>query len=679
MDSLFSLELTGVWVVAILIFTYFRQRKLVLGLSGLLYIRYIMWRAFYTVPTDDTAGLVTGVALLLAEIYGTIQFGFFVFQTWNGMDRNEPIPTQPPMPPTPLTHIPTVDVFVTVVDEPLSILRQTLVGCLSMKYYDQKKVVVHVLDDGNREATRQLASVLGCSYHARRNLIPIHAKAGNLNYALSHSHGELVAIFDVDHVPTKEFLLHTVPHFHSPDVAIVQSTQHFYNRDIFQDHISHSIQNEQELFFSVLQPGRNAHNSAFFAGSGGVVRRSALASIGGFKTETITEDIHTSMELHAKGYRSVYVNMPLSAGLMPETFVGYVKQRKRWAIGCMQIFFKDNPLFKKGLSLAQRIDYLGSIFYFMFGFPRLIGLLAPLSILLFGVTPVSVDLFTLIVQFFGVYLVLMLSMHLTTSKMRNPFISDVYEVAMAPALCMAMIESLIPKKEREFEVTPKGDIVVQTTTFSQLKVATPHIVLFLSLLLGVIYGGYSMVFGKYDSGVPYAMFWASINLVMIVLAILTIREFQHRRKSHRHNINHRPIGVFVEVPKVVWLNEDRMEHSKPGLVYRMTECNLSLYGIGGNIPFKEMVPDVVIVHLFTWDSEQQLDVSFKSKVVRSKAHSDVVEFGLEFLPYDYKKEQQLNDMLFGNHHVWDDERYGVVEQNTLTEKLISYQTSDKNF
>ncbi|MGE5708765.1 MAG: hypothetical protein ACM34B_01090 [Nitrospira sp.] len=67
---------------------------------------------------------------------------------------------------------------------------------------------------------------------------------------------------------------------------------------------------------------------------------------------------------------------------MPETFEGYLTQRRRWAMGCIQVLLRDNPLTKRGLILAQRIDYSGSIFYFFFGFPRLICLVAPLSSLI---------------------------------------------------------------------------------------------------------------------------------------------------------------------------------------------------------------------------------------------------------------------------------------------------------
>ena len=80
--------------------------------------------------------------------------------------------------------------------------------------------------------------------------------------------------------------------------------------------------------------------------------------IGGFRTETVTEDIHTSMVIHAKGYRSCYLNKVLAVGLMPETFERSIKQRVRWAMGHVQILFQTNPFTMRGLTLPQRIRLL---------------------------------------------------------------------------------------------------------------------------------------------------------------------------------------------------------------------------------------------------------------------------------------------------------------------------------
>ena len=305
---------------------------------------------------------------------------------------------------------------------------------------------------------RGLARLKGCAYIARESRD--HAKAGNLNHALKQTSGELIAVFDTDHVPTSAFLRETVGFFDNQRVAIVQTPHHFYNPDIFQRNLrlERELNNEQALFFRALQPGRDAHNSAFFAGSSGVFRRRPLMEIGGFQTDTITEDIHTSMLVHAKGYESRFLNKVLAAGLMPETFGGYLKQRTRWAIGCIQMFLKCNPMTVRGLTWSQRIDYLGSVYYFFHGIPRVICLSAPRAALLLGVSPVHATVGELVHLFGSYFFATLVMMRTVGSGTRNAFWADVYETAMCFSLSNAPIATMLrPRKPRAFVVTPKGE------------------------------------------------------------------------------------------------------------------------------------------------------------------------------------------------------------------------------
>src|SRR3546814_12820583 len=58
---------------------------------------------------------------------------------------------------------------------------------------------------------------------------------------------------------------------------------------------------------------------SFFCGSCAVLRRSAIDEIGGFAVETATEDAHTALRLHRKGWNSAYVRIPQAAGLATES------------------------------------------------------------------------------------------------------------------------------------------------------------------------------------------------------------------------------------------------------------------------------------------------------------------------------------------------------------------------
>lgn len=602
-----------------------RGRRLVLTISLFLYARYMLWRLLYTIPTDDVTTMAIGSVVYLAELYGLCQFCFFTYQSWSPKERT----------PAPITTYPTVDIMVTVVDEPLSILRQTLISCLAQEY-PCDRFTVYVLDDGHRVETEQLAASLGCKYVLRPDR-PRHAKAGNLNHALTLSHGELIAVFDVDHIPARRFLKDTVGFFDDPKVAIVQTPHHFYNLDIFQRNlrVGEKVKNEQALFFRALQAGRDTHNSAFFAGSGGLLRRQPLIEIGGFQTQTITEDIHTSMNLHARGYRSCYLNKVLSAGLMPETFDGYLKQRKRWAMGCIQVLLRDNPLTKRGLTLAQRIDYFGSIFYFFFGLPRLICLVAPLASLLFSTPPLTADVLALTNYFFSFFLASALVMRPVSRGSRNPFWSDVYEIAMCFALSVVALKALAaPRRERLFEVTPKGQRVKKSSA-TELSSAWPHLVTFGLLVIGLVVGVRHWGQGVGDPGLPVSLFWGSANLLLLTVALFVASEQAQGRQGFRLKRDFAG-ALFVDGEEV------------PARVVNVSEE-------GAAVTVEQPIFTLQESTKFALTSSLGVLVTLTARIVRQEPKpSGGIDVGLQFDELDEHTRQILVDKLYGDPTPWED-------------------------
>lgn len=630
MDDFFSTPvaagMSGLVLVAIaLLLKQGRGRRWLLGLSLFLYARYMIWRLLYTLPTDDLGTMVVGWTVYLAELYGLCQFCFFTYQSWSPTDRR----------PALLTTFPTVDIMVTVVDEPLSLLRQTLVGCLSQEY-PKDRYKVYVLDDGHRAEARVLASSLGCEY-IRRPDRPRHAKAGNLNHALRLTNGDLVAVFDVDHVPARTFLKETVGFFTNAKVAIVQTPHHFYNPDIFQRNlrVGELVKNEQALFFRALQAGRDTHNSAFFAGSGGLIRRKPLEEIGGFQTQTITEDIHTSMNLHARGYTSCYLNRVLSAGLMPETFEGYLKQRKRWAMGCIQVLLRDNPLTKRGLSLAQRIDYFGSIFYFFFGLPRLICLVAPLASLLFNIPPIQADVGQLSVYFFSFFIASALVMRPISRGTRNPFWSDIYEIAMCYSLSLVALKALAaPRKERTFEVTPKGQRVRKDTS-TELFLAWPHLITFGLLVGGLVLGAQHLRQGTGEPGLPVSLFWGSANLLFLTIAMFVASEQTQGRQAFRLNRDFASELLVEETAVTARI------------------LNVNEHGAALSLERPVFTAQDSVVLLLT--SSSGALVRLNGRIVRQeRIASGGVEAGLQFIDPDDATRQALVDKIFGDPAAYED-------------------------
>ena len=230
---------------------------------------------------------------------------------------------------------------------------------------------IHVCDDSHRDGGRAARG------RARRPLParPEAAREGREPQRRARGHlGR--ARRRVRHRPRARrprFLERTVPHFRDPRMGVVQTPHHFYNPDVFQRAFGAgaAVPNEADLFNHAIQGGRDGWGGAFFVGSGAVFRREAIASVGGFNLLSITEDIHTSQKLHAKGWRSAFVDEDLAAGLSAESFQGYLVQRRRWMLGCLQIFFRDNPLLERGLPLRHRIGYFASLWYFFFPLARL--------------------------------------------------------------------------------------------------------------------------------------------------------------------------------------------------------------------------------------------------------------------------------------------------------------------
>ncbi|HXF94364.1 MAG TPA: glycosyltransferase [Nitrospiraceae bacterium] len=627
-DTLYSSPLSSaVTVIALSIILPLSRsgngRQAILLLSLLLYVRYMVWRGLYTLSTTDIASTVASWVVYLAEVYGLLQFLFFSYQAWAPTDRRSP----------PVRRFPTVDILVTVVNEPLYILKRTLVGCVEQDY-PRDKFVVYVLDDGHRDEVKMLAESLGCTY-LRRYDRPRHAKAGNLNHALGLSSGELVAVFDVDHVPVKTFLRETVGFFEDEQVAFVQTAQHFYNPDIFQRNLSveRLIKNEQELFFRTLQAGRDRHNSAFFAGSGGLFRRRHLEEIHGFQTDTITEDIHTSLLLHAKGYKSCYLNKPLSAGLMPETFEGYIRQRTRWAIGSFQLFFKDNPLIKPGLTIPQRIHYLGSIYYFLHGFPRIICLVAPLLTLLLDVAPVHAEALTFAHLFGAYYAASVIALKPISGGTRNAFWSEIYEVAMYFALSWVAIKTfLAPFKQRLFAVTPKGQKIDQHRLW-RTALVMPHLLVLGLLIVSTAKGFREWLTSTVTPGLEVSLYWACANLFLISIAILAARDRPQRRNALRLRQRF-PVELQTESTVV------------NGTTFDLTEQGVAVE-LSAPVP---PAPDVVLVTLFPPSGK---DITLHGRITRQDRKSDrCVEVGIQYLDVDDETVRALIIGAFSLPNSW---------------------------
>jgi cellulose synthase (UDP-forming) len=300
----------------------------VLGVFYLIWhFRHIAWETWWV-----------SVPFFICECVGAILFVFFAINVWypryhrpEGVEGERPIP---------------VDVFITTCGEPIELLRATVAAAVKICYPAK---TIFVLDDRSDPAARSLAAEFKVNYLARDT--HENAKAGNLNFALAHTQGELILALDTDQVPQPEILERLVGYFRIPKIAFVQSKQNFMVPP------GDPFGNTDKVFYNVMQSGKDWDNAAFSCGSGVVYRRKALEDIGGFSTWNIVEDVHTSMLLHQRGWRSIYHNYPLTTGTTPGDIWAVYRQRSQWAADSLRLMFWDNPFFRRGLSLKQKLQY----------------------------------------------------------------------------------------------------------------------------------------------------------------------------------------------------------------------------------------------------------------------------------------------------------------------------------
>ncbi len=514
--------------------------------------RYMWWRFTQTLnfaPTDHAGILgalapVFGIGLVLAELYAWLVLILGYFQAaW-------PLERPPVALPDDVNSWPTVDLFITTYNESLAVVQNTVFGALSIDY-PPGKLRIYILDDGRREEFHEFARAVQVGYITRRD--NIHFKAGNLNNALSITTGELIALFDADHVPTRAFLQLTVGGFMTdPKLAMIQTPHYFYSPDPFERNLETgtTVPNEGQLFYGVVQAGNDLWNAAFFCGSCGVVRRTALAQTGGFATDSVTEDALTALRIHRAGWNSAYLRVPLAAGLATERLALHVGQRMRWARGMTQVFRLDNPLFGRGLSIVQRLCYLNAMLHFLFALPRIIFLLAPLAYLLFQQNIIGAS-GLMIVAYAGPHI-----LHATVtnsrvySRYRYSFWGDVYECVLSFYLLWPTLATLINPNKGQFNVTEKGGLLPRD--YFDYRIAWANIavagLLALALIIAFTRVYYSDV-GSLDLGVlALNVAWASFNLATLTAAIAVAHETRQVRSAVRFGL---------ELPAVIHLPNGR--------------------------------------------------------------------------------------------------------------------------
>jgi cellulose synthase (UDP-forming) len=560
-----------------------RFPSLALAAIGLIAMgRYAWWRLTTTLNFDSTLEAVLGSGLLLAEAYTWLVVVLGFIQTAYPLQR------QPASLPPDNAEWPTVDVFIPTYNEPLSVVRPTTLAALSLDW-PQDKLRVFILDDGRRAEMREFAASVGAGYMIRSD--NKHAKAGNLNAALKKTDGQLIAIFDCDHMPTRSFLKTCVGWFlRDPKCAMLQTPHHFFSPDPFERNLGtfRRVPNEGNLFYGLIQDGNDFWNATFFCGSCAVLRREPLMEVGGIAVETVTEDAHTALKLHRLGYHTAYIHHTQAAGLATESLSAHVGQRIRWARGMAQIFRIDNPFLGKGLSFFQRICYANAMLHFLFGLPRLVFLTAPMAYLFFDLHIISASSVMLALYVLPYIFQSNIANAHVQGEFRHSFWAEVYETVLAWYVALPTTVALFNPKLGKFNVTAKGGLVERQ--YFDWNISTPYIALVVFNMAAAVMGVVRLLFlnPQEPATVLLNLVWTIYSLVILGAAIGVASESRQVRHHHR---------VSTNLTAVIYLPDGRTVHGQC-TDYSMTGLGISGVGDVGLRPGE-------VVHVGLWRDDEE--------------------------------------------------------------------------
>ncbi|HEV7250773.1 MAG TPA: UDP-forming cellulose synthase catalytic subunit [Shinella sp.] len=650
-------------------------RLIALAFGTAVVLRYVYWRTTSTLPPlNQLENFIPGFLLYLAEMYSVMMLALSLFVV------AMPLPSRKSR-VADVGKLPSVDVFVPTYNEDIGLLANTLAAAKAMDY-PADKVTVWLLDDGGTEQKRNAAAVieaqmaearhrelralcrdLGVNYLTRaRNE---HAKAGNMNNGMQHSNGELIAIFDADHAPARDFLRETVGYFADDAKLFLVQTPHFFlNPDPLERNLRtfETMPSENEMFYGIIQRGLDKWNASFFCGSAAVLRRTALNEAGGFSGLSITEDCETALALHSRGWNSVYVDKPLIAGLQPATFASFIGQRSRWAQGMMQILRFRFPLFKRGLTVPQRLCYMSSMLFWLFPFPRTIFLFAPLFYLFF-----DLEIFTASGgEFLGYTLAYMLvnlmMQNYLYGSFRWPWISELYEYVQSVHLLPAVVSVMLNPTKPTFKVTAKDESI---SVARLSEISRPFFVIFAVLFVAFLMSIYRFYSEPYKADVTFVVGgWNLLNLIIAGCALGVVSERSEKAASRRVTVKRRCTFVAGGLHHPATLENVSAHGARVQVFGLETEIAPASRG------FLRFAPSGS-------DREETLPVEVRNL----ENQGSVVAVGCRFRPEEARHHALVADLIFANSNQWSDfqvsRRYnpGLFRGSLWFLGIAFYQTS----
>ena len=596
------------------------SRRIVVSILLVLTIRYLFWRSLSTLNLSNPIEGAFSLTLFLMELLLLTVSIIQLLLMFTVKDRNQEADKYSEA-VVQGTYAPSVDILIPTYNESEFILKRTIIGCQALDY-SQKKIFL--LDDTKRPEIKKLAQELGCHYLTRPD--NSHAKAGNLNHAISKTNGELIVFFDADFVPTKNFLTRTVGFFQNPKIALVQTPQSFYNSDAVAKNLGLEdiLNSEEEVFYSQTQLFKDGARSVVCAGTSFVARRSALQEIGCFVTESLSEDYFTGIGMSARGYELVYLNEKLSAGLAPESISAYINQRARWARGTLQAFFiKNNPLTIPGLKLWQRLGHSQGILYWFTYIPRLFFLFCPLIFLVFNVEVARAQFSEVVYIFFPYYIMQLTVFSWLNLRSKSAIFFDLYSLIQCFPIAITVIGAMLNPFSNGFKVTPKG--LTRDKFHYNWQLACP---LFLLLAASIICLVYNLLNVLNNQSPNINLYWSGYNVITLSVALLALLDIP--KNSHYEWLDHR----------------SKVQIVSDQYVYQGLTCKLAEEGVEVLIPKKaNLAQDLTIEFL-------QEELKLQGYIDSSFIQDNCLKLKVKFNNLSLAQHRQLIEMLYCRPGQW---------------------------
>ena len=369
---------------------------------------------------------------------------------------------------SPATPLPGVTVQLPLYNERYVAERAIAAACALD--YPRHLLHIQVLDDSTDDTSRIVQRAIRTERVHGANIELIHRekrdgyKAGALANGLRTAQGELIAIFDADFVPPRDFLRRVVCEqrgFDDPRTAFVQTRWGHLNRD------ANAVTRAQvlmlDMHFVIDQYVRSrAGLKMNFNGSCGIWRRAAIDKAGGWQSDTLTEDLDLSYRSELLGWRGRYLDDVVCPGELPTDLLAFKRQQARWARGSAQcarklfpqIVHSDMPLLHR---LAACMHVSG---YFVNVFVLLLAIITPLLMLDSSGMRLLPEWLS-IMSFVGLSPILAMSIAQTAQGrfmtfLRNLPIAVVFGIGMSLSNSVAVISGLFGKTSGEFVRTPKS-------------------------------------------------------------------------------------------------------------------------------------------------------------------------------------------------------------------------------